>query len=145
MLVARTALGEHLALVARSDGAPDTVIDADALATYAATVDVPDGDYVLEDVDLGDATRNVPPEQALEQFAAAGRSPLTVEEGLALFAADPTVIARNRGFSLAGSSRGDRRVPAMWVSKGRPKLGWCFMGAPHTWLGTASCAGRKAR
>lgn len=94
-------------------------------------------------VDLGNATRNVRPEGALSQIDAAGRSPLTIEEGLALFAAAPSVIAPNRGFSLAGSSRGDRRVPALWVSKGRPKLGWCFRGAPHTWLGTASCEGRR--
>lgn len=58
-------------------------------------------------VDLGNATRNVRPEGALSQIDAAGRSPLTIEEGLALFAAAPSVIAPNRGFSLAGSSRGD--------------------------------------
>lgn len=102
---------------------------------------MPEGDYELVGVDLGDATRNVRPQDALAAFGE--RTPLTVEEGLALFAADPSVIAPNRGFSLAGSSRGDRRVPALWVSKGRPKLGWCFMGAPHTWLGTASCAERR--
>ena len=42
---------------------------------------------------------------------------------------------------MAGSRRGDQRVPAFWVSEGRPKLGWCWDRNPHTWLGTASCAG----
>ena len=37
---------------------------------------------------------------------------------------------------------GDKRVPALWVSARRPRLGWCFQGAPHTWLGSASCGGR---
>ena len=55
----------------------------------------------------------------------------------------PEVIARNWGFSMAGSRRGDQRVPAFWVSEGRPKLGWCWDRNPHTWLGTASCKRRE--
>ena len=141
MIVRRASLADHLALVARSDGRPGTLIGEEELAAYAAVVDVPEGDYELVGVDLGDATRDVPPADAVAGFG--GRSPLTIEEGLAVFAADPSVIAPNRGFSLAGSSRGDRRCPALWVSKGAPKLGWCFLGAPHTWLGTASCAARR--
>ena len=26
----------------------------------------------------------------------------------------------------------------MWISERAPKLGWCWDGNPHTWLGTAS-------
>ena len=104
-------------------------------------VEVPDGDYELVRLDLGDGSRNVAPQEAV---AALGeRSPLTIEEGLAVLAADASAIGPNRGLSLAGSSRGDRRCPALWLSKGRPKLGWCYLGAPHTWLGTASCAARR--
>jgi hypothetical protein len=51
-------------------------------------------------------------------------------------------VATNVGLSLAGSRCGDRRVCALWISKGAPKLGWCWAGNPHTWLGIASCAGR---
>ncbi|WP_422678000.1 DUF5701 family protein [Blastococcus brunescens] len=29
------------------------------------------------------------------------------------------------------------------MSARRPRLGWCYQGAPHSWLGTASCAGRR--
>jgi hypothetical protein len=45
---------------------------------------------------------------------------------------------------MAGLPRtaGDRRVPALWISGGAPKLGWCWAGNPHTWLGSASCATR---
>jgi Family of unknown function (DUF5701) len=53
-----------------------------------------------------------------------------------------TAVAKNGGFSLAGSRCGDRRVTALWISQNRPKLGWCWAGNPHTWLGTASCADR---
>ncbi|MEI2690845.1 MAG: DUF5701 family protein [Anaerolineae bacterium] len=43
---------------------------------------------------------------------------------------------------LLASRCGDKRVPAFWLSQNRPKLGWCWAGNPHTWLGSASCAER---
>ena len=101
--------------------------------------------YLAIDVDLGAAYRNVTPEKALEEILAAGRSPLTIDEGIALILQQPNVIAPNWGFSLAGSRRTDQRVPALWISAGHPKLGWCWDRNPHTWLGTASCRGRLAR
>jgi len=100
--------------------------------------------YTLVEVDLGADRRNVRPEDALRDILAAGRSPLTLDEGIALMLQQPDVIAPNWGFSLAGSRCGDQRVPALWVSDGRPKLGWCWDRNPHTWLGTASCAERVA-
>lgn len=108
-------------------------------------MDVPDVPaYVAIDVDLGGESRSVRPEDALRSILDAGRSPLTLEEGIALVLQQPEVIARNRGFSMAGSRRGDQRVPAFWISEGRPKLGWCWDRNPHTCLGTASCARRDA-
>lgn len=98
--------------------------------------------YLVVDVDLGAGSRNERPEDALREILDAGRSPLTIEEGLALMLLQPEVIAPNWGFSMAGSRRGDQRVPALWISEGRPKLGWCWDRNPHTWLGTASCARR---
>jgi hypothetical protein len=67
---------------------------------------------------------------------------LTIDEGIALVTQKPEAVAKNGGFSLAGSRCGDRRVTALWISDNRPKLGWCWAGNPHTWLGTASCRGR---
>ena len=108
-------------------------------------VRIPDAPaYVVLDVDLGAGSRNVRPEDALRDILAAGRSPLTIEEGVALILQQPEAIATNWGFSMAGSRRGDQRVPAFWISERRPKLGWCWDGNPHTWLGTASCADRVA-
>jgi hypothetical protein len=98
--------------------------------------------YVAIDVDLGAESRNVRPEDALRTILDGGRSPLTLDEGIALVLQQPDVIDRNWGFSMAGSRRGDQRVPALWISEGRPKLGWCWDRNPHTWLGTASCARR---
>lgn len=108
-----------------------------------AAVELPDAPaYLAVDVDLGSDSRNVRPEEALRSILQAGRSPLTLDEGIALVLQQPDVIATNWGFSMAGSRRGDQRVPALWISEGRPKLGWCWDRNPHTWLGTASCAGR---
>jgi len=118
------------------------------LARFAPidAVELPSADaYTLVDIDLGADSRNVSPEQALQEILAAGRSPLTLDEGVALMLQQPDVIAPNWGFSLAGSRCGDQRVPALWISARKPKLGWCWDRNPHTWLGTASCAGRSSR
>jgi hypothetical protein len=105
---------------------------------------VPAVPYLLVDVDPGTDTLNSPPAEVLPRLTAAGRTPLSVTEGLALLVSDPGVLRGRNCFSLAGSRAGDKRVPALWVSARRPRLGWCYEGAPHTWLGTASCGGRVA-
>jgi hypothetical protein len=107
-------------------------------------LDVPAAPYLLLDVDTGADTLGMPPAQAAGTIAAAGRTPLTVAEGLAVLVSDPGVLRSRNCFSLLGSRAGDKRVPALWVSARRPRLGWCYQGAPHSWLGTASCAGRLA-
>jgi hypothetical protein len=123
-----------------------TTMEPDDLARFAPieSVEVPDGRYVLEDVDTGRDTLNLTPDDALPRIAAEGRSPLTVDEGLALVAQFPELLRTHNAFSLLGSRCGDRRVTAIWVSKGAPRLGWCWAGNPHTWLGSASCARRVA-
>jgi hypothetical protein len=102
---------------------------------------VPPVPYLLLDVDTGRDTRDVPPRDVVARLAAAGRTPLTLAEGLALLVSDPGVL-RSRGYSLPGSYAGDERAPALWDSGRCPRLGWCHQGAPHTWLGTASCGAR---
>ena len=106
-------------------------------------LDVPSGPaYLVVDVDPGQCTLNVTPDAALEQIVGASRSPLTIDEGVALVTHFPDALTRWNAFSILGSRRGDRRVPALWISSGRPRLGWCWAGNPHTWLGSASCAAR---
>lgn len=124
-------------------GGSSTMTDGDlARFTPLPELGVPPVPYLLLDVDTGPDTLAVPPRDVAPRLAAAGRTPLTVAEGLALLVSDPGVL-RSRGcFSLLGSRAGDGRVPALWVSGRRPRLGWCHERAPHTWLGTASCAGR---
>jgi Family of unknown function (DUF5701) len=121
-----------------------TTMEADDLARFGPVdgVEIPPGPYVIEDVDTGGEYLNVTPDDALPRILAAGRSPLTIEEGLALLDCHPDVLQTHNAFSLPASRCGDRRVPALWTSKGRPRLGWCWAGNPHTWLGSASCTRR---
>ncbi len=98
--------------------------------------------YLLMDVDRGRETRNMPPEQAVKVMRRRKRSPLTIDEGIALLIHFPEFLRKNHCFSLLASRCGDRRVPAIWISGQAPKLGWCWDGNPHTWLGSASCRNR---
>lgn len=100
--------------------------------------------YLLLDVDRGEEFRGVRPEEALPVILGRGRTPLTIEEGIAVVTHHPGLLEKNRCFMLSGSRRGDRRVPAMWISAKAPKLGWCWDGNPHDWLGVASAGGRVA-
>ncbi len=100
--------------------------------------------YLLMDVERGEEFCNVRPEDALLTIRARGRTPLTIDEGIAVVTHVPQLLERNKCFMLSGSRRHDRRVPAMWISKNAPKLGWCWDGNPHTWLGVASARERRA-
>jgi hypothetical protein len=126
-------------------GAGFTTMEPDDLARFRPLPElgVPAAPYLLHDVDTGPDTLNRTPAEVLPELTAAGRSPLTIAEGLAVLASDHGVLRSRNCFSLLGSRAGDKRVPALWVSERRPRLGWCYQGAPHTWLGSASCAARR--
>lgn len=121
---------------------------AGELAAYRpiAGVDVPDTPvYLLVDVRTGAETLNVRPDDALPVVLGAGRTPLTIDEGVALVTQFPAVFDARNAFQALGSRATDRRVPSFWVSKGALRLGWCWAGNPHTWLGAASAADRHPR
>jgi hypothetical protein len=101
-----------------------------------------DSAYLVADIDTGEATLNVTPDQAIKTIIQEDRSPLTIDEGVALITHYPDILRTRNCFSILGSRCGDRRVPAMWISGGSPRLGWCWAGNPHTWLGSASCGDR---
>lgn len=107
-------------------------------------VDIPGTAYIIVDVDRGKDTINVPPSTALTQITGADRSPLTIDEGVAILTQYPNFLMKNNCFSLLASRHaGDKRVPAIWINSNKhPNLGWCWEGNPHTWLGSASCAER---
>ena len=106
-------------------------------------LDIPaDPAYLLVDIETGRDTRDVTPADALRHILSRGRSPLTIDEGIAVLTQVPDVLTRHNAYSLLGSRAGDKRVPAIWLSFKAPRLGWCWAGNPHSWLGSASCARR---
>ena len=129
----------------RLPGFVDHSFEPGSIERFAATVELPAPDaYLLFDVERGEEFCGAVPRDAMELIAGRGRTPLTIEEGIALITQFPPVLVKNKCFSLGGSRCGDRRVPAIWISKRAPKLGWCWQGNPHTWLGMASAGSRVA-
>ena len=119
----------------------------DEIADYVPIegVDVPDSPvYLLTDVSTGPETLGVTPRDALPAIRAAGRTPLTVDEGVALVTQLPASLTGLNAFQAIGSRAANKRVPSFWMSKGAPRLGWCWEGNPHSWLGSASAAARLA-
>ena len=123
-------------------------------------VHVPDSPvYVLTNLDRGDHMANWSPDEALPALLTEGRTPLLLSEGIQWVVHAPAVLARNHCFMTIGSRRRkpdgalDARVAALWISNGTgrdgrerrhaPKVGWCWAGNRHTWLGFASAGARK--
>lgn len=100
--------------------------------------------YLLVNIDRGKENINLPPNEAMKLIKEAKRTPLTVDEGIAIVTHFPEFLIKNNCFSLLASRTGtDQRVPAIWINaKKEPNLGWCWDGNPHTWLGSASAVSR---
>ncbi len=134
----RLAGGTRPGRVDRNHGAGD-------LATYhpLPELGVPRSRaYLVTGVERGEEFCGVRPDEALPVIRSRGRTPLTLDEGIAVVTHAPHLLEKNKCFMLSGSRRDDRRVPALWISERAPKLGWCWDGNPHSWLGVASAASR---
>jgi hypothetical protein len=151
-----------LAPLLRRDGKPGFVVtdmpDVDLFAPLD-TVALPDAPfYLLTGLDRGDQMANWSPNEALPALTAEARTPLLLTEGIHWVMQQPAVLERNHCFMTIGSrlrkANGalDTRTPAIWISNGTgrdgrehrnaPKVGWCWAGNRHTWLGFASARGR---
>ncbi|MFJ3663832.1 DUF5701 family protein [Streptomyces sp. NPDC090119] len=132
--------------------------DVDLFAPFDA-IDLPDTPlYLVGGVDRGDDMANWSPDEALPALTAASRTPLLLTEGIHWVLQRPDVLERNHCFMTIGSRLRkpngtlDARTPALWISNGTgrdgrerrdaPKVGWCWAGNRHTWLGFASGTGR---
>ncbi|MFJ4692371.1 DUF5701 family protein [Streptomyces sp. NPDC088766] len=154
-----------LAPLLRLDGKPGFVVtdmpDVDLFAPLDG-IALPDSPlYLLRGIDRGDRMANWSPDEALPALAREGRTPLLLTEGIHWVMQLPAVLERNRCFMTIGSrlrkANGalDSRTPAIWISNGTgrdgrerrnaPKVGWCWAGNRHTWLGFASATGRWGR
>lgn len=111
------------------------------------SLSVPKSDlYALWDVDTGVSMLNISPSDSVDMLASRGRTPLTMYEGVLCTLAIPEILTDKQRFNaiqMPGSRiDSDQRVPSLWISKGAPRLGWCWFGNIHTWLATASCSER---
>jgi hypothetical protein len=153
-----------LAPLLRRGGRPGFVVgdlgDVDLFGPIDES-NVPDAPlYFVDGLDRGDAMSNWSPDEALPAITARGRTPLLLSEGAHWLLQAPEVLERNRCFMTIGSRRRrpdgrvDARTPAIWISGGTgrdgrerrdaPKVGWCWAGNRHTWLGFASALARHA-
>lgn len=148
-------------LLRRGDRPGFVVADMDDLDAFdpIESVVVPDRAlYLVHGVDRGDDLLGWTPDRALPEILARGRSPLTIGEGISWLLQAPEVLEPTRCFMCIGSrkrkARGlDARTPAIWISRGTgrdgadrrdaPKVGWCWAGNHHTWLGFASALSRS--
>jgi hypothetical protein len=113
--------------------------------TFEPVLDVPEASvYAVLDVERGEEFCGVRPADAVATIGERGRTPITIDEGLCLLHAVPGALEKNRCFHTAASRGTDKRVPALWISKNAPTLGWCWEHNHHTWLGVASAGGRLA-
>ncbi|MFF6783418.1 DUF5701 family protein [Streptomyces sp. NPDC012510] len=123
-------------------------------------VELPDAPlYLVTGPDRGDHMANWSPEEALPALTKEDRTPLLLTEGIHWVIQQPSALERNHCFMTIGSrlrkANGtlDARTPAIWISNGTgrdgrerrdaPKVGWCWWGNRHTWLGFASATTRR--
>ena len=151
-----------LASLLEHGGKPGFVVadmaDVDQFSAIESAV-LPAGPlYLVADLHRGDEMANWSPDEALPAITAATRTPLTLGEGIQWLLQQPGVLERNHCFMTIGSrlrtANGalDARTPAVWISNGTgrdgaenrnaPKVGWCWAGNRHSWLGFASAGSR---
>ena len=153
----------RLAELLRHRGRPGFVVgDLTDLEQFVPIpgVSIPDRSlYLVHDVHRGDEMRNWSPNDALPAITSQGRTPLTISEGISWLLQEPKMLEPNYCFMTIGSRKAkgqgyDARTPAIWISggtgrdgaarKGAPKVGWCWAGNRHTWLGFASAQQRRS-
>jgi len=159
-LAPASVLADALTLNGRKGFVVSDMTDVDEFLPVAS-IDLPAAPvYLVRDLDRGDEMANWSPDEALPAIDEAGRTPLTLTEGLHWLLQRPAVLERGHCFMTIGSRRHkpdgtlDARTPAVWISNGTgrdgpanrnaPKVGWCWAGNRHTWLGFASAGGRDS-
>ncbi|MEU3424847.1 DUF5701 family protein [Streptomyces gardneri] len=149
-------------LLRRADKPGFVVVDMPDVDDFAPSgIELPDAPfYLVTGVDRGDRMSNWSPDEALPALTEEKRTPLVLTEGIHWVLQQPAALERNLCFMTIGSrlrkANGamDARTPAIWISNGTgrdgrerrdaPKVGWCWWGNRHTWLGFASATGRES-
>lgn len=102
--------------------------------------------YLIGDIDTGREFLSISPEDSLKTIYSQKRTPLTLDEGVALATHYPEILTDRKIYNciqMPGSRiANDQRVPSIWISEKKPRLGWCWDRNIHTWLGSASASKR---
>lgn len=126
---------------------PDGIIDMRPVGpeVFRPITPVPETPYLLRGLDRGSRFRDVAPRDAVQVLVDEGRLPLTLTEGVALLLLEPGMLSDGNAIQMPGSRDSSKRIPSLWRTKQRrTRLGWCFAGVPHSWMGVASAEARIA-
>ena len=105
-------------------------------------VKIPNGKaYLAIDIETGKTTLGKTPDEAIKKIKSEDRSPLTLEEGVALITHHPEILKDNCVWA-PGSRHGDDKVADLWLNEGEPKLYWNWANRSHAKWGSASCGSR---
>jgi len=121
-----------------------TAMSADEIKGFKPieSVKIPNGKaYLAIDIETGKTTLCKTPDEAIKKIKSEDRSPLTLEEGVALITHHPEILKDNYVWT-PGSRRGDDEVANLWLGGGRPRLNWSGAGGSGPGWGSASCGSR---
>lgn len=121
-----------------------TTMDADTIKGFKPIegVKIPNGKaYLAVDIETGKTSLGKTPDEAIKKIKSEDRSPLTLDEGVALITHHPEILKDHYVWAPA-SRRGDGKVAYLWLSEGEPKLYWSWAPYSHAEWGSASCGSR---
>ncbi|MBI5004997.1 MAG: hypothetical protein HZC03_00070 [Candidatus Lloydbacteria bacterium] len=120
-----------------------TTLDADTIKGFKPfEVKIPNGKaYLAVDIETGKTSLGKTPDEAIKKIKSEDRSPLTLEEGVALVTHHPEILKDNYIW-MPGSRRGDDSVAHLWLVEGGPRLYWVWASGSGAGWGSASCGSR---
>ncbi len=121
-----------------------TTMSADEIKNFKPieSVKIPNGKaYLAVDIETGKTTLGKTPDEATKIIKAEDRSPLTLDEGVALITHHPEIL-KDHYVWAPGSRHGDDEVARLWLSGGKPRLDWNWANDSYAERGSASCGSR---
>ncbi|MBI2633163.1 MAG: hypothetical protein HYW78_02110, partial [Parcubacteria group bacterium] len=97
--------------------------------------------YLIIDIENGKTMLGKSADEAVNQFKIEGRSPLTVEEGVALVFYYPEIL-KDHNIDLPSSCFSDDKFAYLWLSMNKLELSWGRAKNSSKRWGSASCSRR---
>jgi hypothetical protein len=109
----------------------------------ADEVAVPNGPYLMTNVEDGRAMLNIAPRDARPRLADENRSPLLWFEGFGLYLTFGFALLGHHNVDCSGSRYESELVPNFFLDDGQPKLSYYWDGSAGPHWGSASCGSRR--